>query len=92
MNSALFVTTSYTISILDKITNKIKTPFYVSTKQDAVRSFQVECKNPQSDFNKFPDDYTLICLGTFSDNGTVDTYPQYETLAHASQFRENSQG
>lgn len=92
MTQPLFITTTFLCSVLDNKTSKIREPFTSPTKQDAIRSFQSECSNDASLFKKFPADYELICLGTFSDNGIIDTYKQYETLALASQFSEKKQG
>lgn len=91
-SETLFTTTTYLISVIDLKTSKIREPFCSPTKQDAVRSFQTECKNPKSLFFQFPEDYELICLGTFSDSGLIDTYEKYEKLASASQFRDAQQG
>lgn len=85
----LFTTTTYLISVLDNKTGKIREPFCMPTKQDAIRSFQTQCLKPESDFKLYPLDFELICLGTYSDNGTIDTYPIRETLATAAQFSAN---
>ena len=35
-------------------------PFTMRTKGEAIRSFEQECKNPESSFAKFPSDFTLL--------------------------------
>ena len=89
----MFTTTLFIITILDKVTGKVDHNIFTSlTKQDALRQFQTECLKPGTKFHQFPNDYSLICLGTFSDDGKLDTYSTPETIAHASQFREEKQG
>lgn len=33
----------------------------------AVREFQLQCNNPESFLNKYPEDFELVCVGEFDD-------------------------
>lgn len=63
---------------------------YTSTTQaTGLRRFKATCDNPESDFYKFPGDYTLFELGTW-DQKTLKI-EEYKTPIHhglALQFKE----
>lgn len=46
-------------------------PFYMRTKGEAIRAFETTVKDTNSQFNKYPQDYTLVELGEF-DESTAD--------------------
>ena len=52
----------------------------------AIRSFGQACENPEIDFHKFPEDYSLYKLASWdSENGKfIDNEP--EQIANASNF------
>lgn len=62
-------------------------PFFVQTEGLAIRSFS-DCVNSDShQFGKHPEDYTLIELGTFDDNGpTFDTLVIPKTVGTGLDF------
>jgi len=43
-------------------------PFYFKTAGQATRAFEESCNDPQHQFNKHPEDFTLFELGTYDDN------------------------
>ena len=71
IGESMFTTTLFIITVLDKVTGKVDHNIFTSlTKQDALRQFQTECLKPGTKFHQFPNDYSPICLGTFSDDET----------------------
>jgi len=43
------------------------TPFFARTRGEALRMFQAACQNPEHDFAKHGEDYTLFHLGDYND-------------------------
>lgn len=41
-------------------------PFWSVAPGEALRSFQMECENPESMLHRFPDDFHLFRLGEFN--------------------------
>ena len=61
-------------------------PFTMRTKGEAIRSFEQECKNPESSFAKFPSDFTLLSIADW-DEETGELKPEaHSVLASASEF------
>lgn len=54
-------------SIFDDKAEVFSKPFYDPTIGAALRNFQDAAKDPQTTFNKHPEDFTLFQLGHFDD-------------------------
>lgn len=51
------------------------TPFFEQTRGSAMRAWMQICTDPQTQFNKFPGDYTLFEIGTFDEHtGNISLY------------------
>ena len=48
------------VSVRDRAVDTFGQPIFVAAIGQAVRSFGDEVKNPQSPFNKHPEDYDLV--------------------------------
>lgn len=61
-------------------------PFFMRTHNEAIRSFGEACRNPETQFNTHPEDFTLYCVGEWSEeNGCIDgTTPI--SLSSASEY------
>lgn len=46
-------------SVWDAKAEAAMTPWFAKTVAMALRMFETECKNPESDFNRHPEDYSL---------------------------------
>lgn len=55
------------MSIRDRAIDSFSRPVYVQAIGQAVRSFQDEINNPQSEMSKHPEDYDLYHVGAFDD-------------------------
>lgn len=63
----------YLYSLLDKVSETYADPFVMVNDSVARRSFMAECHNPDSMIYKFPEDFTLMLVGSFdTSNGTVE--------------------
>lgn len=54
--------------------SKIKsslTPFYAQTVPAGLRQWHYNCNRPDSDYNRYPGDYTLFELGTYEGDTMV---------------------
>lgn len=60
-------------SIFDKKAVAYLSPFYFPQKGQALRAFEDSVNDPQSVFNKHPEDYALFELGTFDDMSGIIT-------------------
>ncbi|QCQ84653.1 nonstructural protein [Blackfly microvirus SF02] len=64
-------------------------PFFMANGAVAVRSFQEVCNDPNTQFYKHPEDYTLYSLGFFED--TLATFEVHKTttpLVTAASLKE----
>lgn len=46
-------------------------PFVAQTSVDACRAFEKNCLNSESLWNKYPEDFRLVCVGTFDDENPI---------------------
>lgn len=61
-------------------------PFFAATRGVAMRSFQAAAANPQHEFRKFAEDFTLFCLGEFDEfSGEVRSLNAPEAIISAHQ-------
>lgn len=66
-----------TFSIYDIKSEVYSKPFYDTTIGAAIRNFNDAAQDPQTTFNKHPEDFTLYQIGTFDDNtGNISALPE----------------
>ena len=69
-----------------KVKNYTK-PLYHRNAAEAIRGFEQECNNPESQLNKFASDFTLFEIGEYDDETAILTYEQAPiSLGNALQF------
>jgi len=62
-------------------------PFYMRTKGEALRAFETTVKDTNTQFNKYPSDYTLVELGSFDEaTGVIETWDKPIILENASVY------
>lgn len=54
-------------TVKDRALNAFGRPFYVPSVGVAERSFRDECRNPESEISKHPEDYELFLLGDYDE-------------------------
>lgn len=79
-------------TILDKAAGAFLDPFFSPTVETAARGFRELVQTPDHQFNKFPEDYSLYCIGKFSgDTGEITSHSP-QTIAAASSLLGNING
>lgn len=58
-------------AIFDKKAVAYQQPFYYLQKGQALRAFEDAVNDPQTAFNKHPEDYSLFQLGKFDDTSGI---------------------
>ncbi len=67
-------TYKYLYSIFDNTTQLFEPPFVDINNGSALRRIQdLMMSNPQSPYSKFPDDFSLMCVGTWNEE-TANVY------------------
>jgi hypothetical protein len=76
------------LAVRDSALNAFGRPFVAPATGAAVRSFNDEVNNPQSDLFKHPDDYELYELGEFDDSdGTFHLLPQPKSILRGKDVK-----
>jgi len=74
-------------SVKDIKANAHIAPMTMRTAAEAIRSFEQECKNPESNFFKFPTDYILLELSDWDEReGKLTPHQAPIILGTASEF------
>ena len=55
-------------SVFDSMAENFNTPMFVAAKGIAIRAFDDQANNPESQINKHAADYTLFFIGEFDDS------------------------
>ena len=63
-------------------------PFFTKTRGQAIRGFVDAVNDPNHEFNKHPDDYTLFYLGEFDETKGELSPATAESLGNALIFLE----
>ena len=82
-------------AVFDAAVGQFTDPISVRSEMEALRSFTQFVNDPQSDFNRFAEDYTLFSIGEFDpDTGELIKYNTPTKLGHAVSLltRAPSQG
>jgi len=78
-------------SVYDSKAAAFLPPFFMANGAVACRSFQEACNQPDSQFYKHPEDYTLFSLGHFEDTlATFDIPQTTKPLVTAASLKESS--
>jgi len=54
-------------SVRDLKAEMFSRPFFSKAPGEAIRSFSMECENPESMLHRYPDDYQLYRVGEFNE-------------------------
>jgi hypothetical protein len=64
-------------------------PFFLQTKGQAVRAFTDSVNDPQHQFCRHPEDYTLFELGEYDDfKGSFKIHKTPQVIGKALEFKE----
>lgn len=65
-------------------------PFYMQSKGAAVRAFADSCNDPQSQFFKHPEDFTLFELGEYDDStAKITSHQTLKSIGLALEFKNS---
>ena len=74
-------------SIYDTVTEIYEPPFVDINKGSAMRRIQdLMQSNPQSTYTKFPDNYTLMCIGTWNEKSSHIYHDSPEIVIELDQI------
>lgn len=75
-------------SVYDKESETFSAPFSMQTDRDAIEGFKHVVKNEkQSNMHKYPNDFTLYCVGEFSQReGKISLFETNKKLINGSAF------
>jgi len=74
-------------SIYDSKASAYAPPFFLLRDQQAIRAFSDTAKDPSTQLNRHPADFTLHKIGEFDDqSGKIEACKQPEFLAAATEF------
>lgn len=68
-------------SIYDKAAGAFCAPFQMLTDAQALRAFESNLANPQTNIHQFPEDYDLYFVGQFDDNSGELQYEDPSKIA-----------
>ena len=63
-------------------------PMFVNSNGLAIRSFATACEDDKTDFNKYPEDFSLYEIGTYCMETATLTTITPKQIANASEFVE----
>lgn len=76
-------------SIKDHKAGAFITPFFLPNEAMAIREFEHCCNDPEHQFQRYPQDYTLFHLGEFTPS-TGELIPiQEKVLAHGADLKRS---
>lgn len=62
-------------------------PIFMKSIGEATRAFQASCEDTNSNFNKYPTDFTLMLLGDYNEvTAEITTLKTPQIISHASEF------
>jgi len=74
-------------TVYDSAARRYLEPFFAETVEVAIRMFRTLCNRPEHQFAKFPEDYALFHIGSFSqETGMLESFVAPHSLGVAIQF------
>lgn len=75
-------------SVHDSKAEAYFSPMCFKTAGEAIRAFATSCEEPNSNFYKYPSDFTLVELGEYDETtGTISCHDKPRILSNASEFK-----
>jgi len=73
--------------IYDSKVEAYLTPHFLRSTGEAIRAFTAACNDPQTQFNKYPSDFTYFEIGEYDDEtGLISLYEAKKSLGTALEF------
>lgn len=77
-------------AVKDIVANEFQPPFYLKNDALAIKEFGKACENPDTDWNKYPSDYSLYNLGVFDTETGHIISTDNKQISNASQFTKET--
>lgn len=62
-------------------------PIFFKTAGEAIRAFETTCRDVESQFNKYPADFTLVELGEYNEqDASIKSHATPRILSNAAEF------
>nr|QJB19907.1 MAG: nonstructural protein [Microvirus sp.] len=76
-------------SVHDSKAEAYLAPIYFKSTGEAMRAFETSCQDQNSNFYKYPADFTLVELGEFDEqSASIATHAQPRILSNAAEFKK----
>lgn len=73
-------------AIYDTQTKLYSQPYFAINDELMKRSFKGACLNPETDYYKYPKDYSLFKIGKYNPENSELIHTQPELTAHATEW------
>ncbi len=79
-------------SLHDEKANAYTQPFFLNQVGEALRALDQIVNSPDTNVNKYPEDFKLYQLGTFNDwDGTLTSLPTPQLVGNATDFKKQKE-
>lgn len=74
-------------SVFDTKSKLYAMPHFQSSDGVAIRAFSSACEDPKTELNKYSEDFSLYCLGSFDiESGKLESLEVPKHLCNAAEF------
>lgn len=78
------------LAVYDSKIGEFNSPFFMRTRGEALRGWESVCNDASTDFNKYPEDYSLMEIAEYDDlSGKFSNLTAPLNLGLAGQFKKN---
>ncbi len=78
-------------SVKDMVAERFMEPFFAVNEASAMRSFQMECGREGTQFNQYPEDFVLYCLGLWDPEKGEIVGQDARKIVNASAFAQEQE-
>jgi hypothetical protein len=73
-------------TVHDRASDTYIKPFCMETERDAIEGFKEVCKDEKTNYHKYPEDFTLLYLGSYNPRTAEFDLGDKKILINASSF------
>lgn len=73
-------------TVKDHVAKTYLPPFTLPTNRDAIDGFKMVCNDEKTNYNKFPEDYSLMALGSYDERTALFDTHEPQELIKASEL------
>lgn len=75
-------------AIYDAQTKLHTLPVPIESDRDAIHAFKLQCNTPKTPYHDFPEDYTLLKIGTYDQRTGIVAKEEHSIIATASKLKD----